>query len=162
MEPTFKLGQQADKVAAYEEFLPEFYAFFEGEDDNVSLLANASSAIHEAFGFYWVGFYLVNTDGTLHIGPFQGSAACNRIRKGKGVCGTAWEKAETVIVPDVDQFPGHIACSSASRSEIVVPMIKDGKVIGVLDIDSEELNTFDNTDKKYLENIVNYLCSLYR
>lgn len=161
MEPTFSLIQTADKAKAYEEFLPMFFAFVEGEDDFISLLANSSSAIHEAFGHYWVGFYIVNKkDNLLHIGPFQGTAACNRIRKGKGVCGTAWAEGKTVIVPDVDDFPGHIACSSASRSEIVVPMIKHGEVIGVLDIDSEYLNTFDETDKIYLEQIVNHLCNL--
>lgn len=161
MEPTFKLTQLDDRAKAYEEFLPMLYAFVSGEDDFISLLANTSAAIHDAFGFFWVGFYLVSEkDELLHIGPFQGGAACSRIKKGRGVCGTAWQQESTVIVPNVDEFPGHIACSSASRSEIVVPMFKKGKVVGVLDIDSDQLNEFSQTDKKYLEDIVNHLCNI--
>lgn len=161
MEPTFKLSHLEDRAKAYEEFMPMLYAFVSAENDFISLLANVSAAIHEAFGFFWVGFYLVSErDDLLHIGPFQGSVACSRIRKGIGVCGTAWQNESTVIVPDVDEFPGHIACSSSSKSEIVVPMLKDGKVIGVLDIDSVQLNEFTVTDKKYLEEIVNHLCHI--
>ena len=160
MEPTFALSQREDKQKAYEEFIPDFKAYLDGEDDWISLLANASSALKEAFCWFWVGFYLVSKDGLLHIGPFQGGPACNRIKKGRGVCGTAWATGETQVVEDVDKFPGHIACSSASRSEIVIPMYKNGEIIGVLDIDSEELGTFDATDKKYLEEIVNYLCHI--
>lgn len=162
MEPVFSLSQTQDKASAYQEFISDFKSYLDGEDDNISLLANASATLKEAFGWFWVGFYLVHADGLLHIGPFQGTAACNRIRKGKGVCGTAWAEMQTQVVPNVEEFPGHIACASASKSEIVVPMIKDGRVIGVLDIDSDELNTFDQTDKIYLEEIVNYLCHLYR
>ena len=110
----------------------------------------------EAFGFFWAGFYLVH-DGELHLGPFQGSVACYRIKKGRGVCGTAWSEARTQVVPDVDQFPGHIACSSLSRSEIVVPIIVNGEVKGVLDIDSDQLSTFDETDRVYLEKVVDLL-----
>ncbi|HEX2629731.1 MAG TPA: GAF domain-containing protein, partial [Chitinophagaceae bacterium] len=116
-------------------------------------LANVSAALKEQFGWLWVGFYLVK-GGELVLGPFQGPVACTRIKKGRGVCGAAWEKAETLIVPDVEKFPGHIACSSLSRSEIVVPLISKNKVVGVLDVDSAELDQFDETDKKYLEKII--------
>ena len=150
MEPTFKLSQTADKTAAYEEFLNGFRPFIEGETDMVSVYANASAALREAFGFFWVGFYIVK-GGELRLGPFQGSVACMHIKHGRGVCGTAWAEAQTQVVPDVEQFPGHIACSSLSRSEIVVPLFRNGEVIAVLDIDSESLNTFDDTDKQYLE-----------
>ena len=114
------------------------------------------AALKEAFDFFWVGFYLVKQD-QLVLGPFQGPVACTRIRKGKGVCGTAWQEGATLLVPDVEVFPGHIACSSLSRSEIVVPLIKDGEVWGVLDIDSDLLNFFDETDRKYLEEMCGYL-----
>ena len=120
------------------------------------MLANTCAALKEAFGFFWVGFYFVENN-KLILGPFQGSVACYSIRKGRGVCGTAWEKKQTLVVPDVDQFPGHIACSSLSRSEIVVPIIAGNEVKGVLDIDSDQLNTFDDTDKKYLEEVVRLL-----
>ena len=126
-----------------------------GEDDPISLMANTSAALHEAFGFFWIGFYLVHDDTWLHLGPFQGPVACTRIKRGRGVCGTAWAEERTVVVPDVDLFPGHIACSSASRSEIVVPMKDaDGHVVGVLDIDSERINTFDDDDRQGLEAII--------
>ena len=122
----------------------------------MSVLANTCAALKEAFGFFWVGFYLVEGD-ELVLGPFQGSVACYRIKKGRGVCGTAWVERRTLIVPDVNQFPGHIACSSLSRSEIVVPMLVGNEVKGVLDIDSDHLNTFDETDRKYLKEIVTIL-----
>lgn len=126
----------------------------ENESDAIANMANASAMIHHTFGFWWTGFYRVSAD-ELVLGPFQGPIACSRIRFGKGVCGTAWKDARTVIVPDVDRFPGHIACSSTSRSEIVVPVFDvSGVVTAVLDIDSEHLNTFDNTDKEWLEKIV--------
>lgn len=150
MEPTFKLSQTADKEASYEEFLNGFRPFIEGETDEISIYANTSAALKEAFNFFWVGFYIVRND-ELRLGPFQGNVACMHIKHGRGVCGTAWAKAETQVVPDVELFPGHIACSSLSRSEIVVPLFRNGEVIAVLDIDSEKLNTFDETDKKYLE-----------
>ena len=124
--------------------------------DLVANLANVAAALKEAFDFFWVGFYLVKQD-QLVLGPFQGPVACTRIRKGKGVCGTAWQESATLLVPDVEVFPGHIACSSLSRSEIVVPLIKDGEVWGVLDIDSDLLNFFDETDRKYLEEMCGYL-----
>ena len=128
-------------------------ALIEGEEDAVSVMANVSALIHETMGFWWTGFYIVRDD-QLHLGPFQGPVACYRIKRGKGVCGTAWERNETVVVPDVEQFPGHIACSSASRSEIVVP-VRDShnNVMAVLDIDSRELATFDDTDRCHLEAI---------
>lgn len=141
------------KEERYQAFLTQYAPLIEGETNAVSILANTSAALKEAFGFFWVGFYMVN-DNELHLGPFQGSVACYRIRKGRGVCGTAWAEAKTQVVADVDLFPGHIACSSLSRSEIVVPIIANGKVKGVLDIDSDQLNTFDETDRKYLEQTV--------
>ena len=124
----------------------------EGESDRTANLANAAAAIHEAFGFWWTGFYLVQ-GGQLVLGPFQGPVACTRIPYGKGVCGTAWKRGETVVVPDVEEFPGHIACSSASRSEIVVPLLRGGEVVGVLDIDSRDLAAFDAEDAAGLEPI---------
>ena len=124
----------------------------------MAALANTSAALREAFGFFWVGFYLVKDEEWLSLGPFQGSVACSRIRKGRGVCGTSWQQGRTIVVPDVDAFPGHIACSSASRSEIVVPMRDaDGTIIGVLDIDSDRLNDFDEDDRIGLEAIVEAL-----
>ena len=130
-----------------------------GESDRTANLANAASAIHEAFGFWWTGFYLVK-ENQLVLGPFQGPVACTRIPYGKGVCGTAWERRQTVIVPDVELFPGHIACSSASRSEIVVPLLRGGEVLGVLDIDSRELATFDTEDAAGLEPLAARLAAL--
>jgi GAF domain-containing protein len=132
-------------------------SLIEGEKDSVSVMANVSAAVHEAMGFFWTGFYIVHGD-ELHLGPFQGSVACMHIPFGRGVCGTAWKEAKTIVVPDVEEFPGHIACSSLSRSEIVVPVFDAvGKVKAVLDIDSKELNTFDEIDQKWLEEIVRYL-----
>ncbi len=147
---------QGTKEEKYQELLPQIQSVLEDEPDMIANMANMAAMIHETFGFWWTGFYRV-IDGILVLGPFQGPLACTRIRKGKGVCGTAWAEETTQVVPDVDQFPGHIACSSASRSEIVVPVKKDGEVIAVLDIDSADLNTFDETDKKYLEQAVEYL-----
>ncbi len=156
MEPTFLLSPNMTKAERYEAFIPQWKAFIDGETDVISILANTSAALKEAFGFFWIGFYIVK-DGELHVGPFQGSAACYRIKKGKGVCGTAWKEATTQVVPDVELFPGHIACSSDSRSEIVVPIIVNGEVYGVLDIDSDELATFDDTDRIYLEKMMSIL-----
>ena len=124
----------------------------EDEPDLIANLANVAAALKEQFGWLWVGFYLVKNE-ELVLGPFQGPVACTRIKKGRGVCGTSWQKAETIIVDDVEKFPGHIACSSLSRSEIVVPLTRNGEVMGVLDVDSELLAQFDETDKKYLEEI---------
>jgi GAF domain-containing protein len=141
------------KTERYASLLPQIKALTEGETDGVANLANIAAALKEQFGWLWVGFYLVKNN-ELVVGPFQGPVACTRIRKGKGVCGTSWEKAATLIVPDVEAFPGHIACSSLSRSEIVVPVFHKGEVAGVLDIDSVELNDFDEEDQRWLEEVV--------
>lgn len=151
MEASFK-PTATDKAERYRLFLPQLELLISDEKEEVSVLANTAAALREAFDFFWVGFYLVK-DEQLILGPFQGSAACYRIRKGKGVCGTAWTEARTLLVPDVDQFPGHIACNSLSRSEIVIPILVNGQVKGVLDIDSDQLNAFDETDRRYLEEI---------
>ena len=140
------------KSEKYALLLKQVASLTEGETNLTANLANTAAAIHEAFGFWWTGFYLVE-EKQLVLGPFQGPVACTRIPYGKGVCGTAWERRETVIVPDVEVFPGHIACSSASRSEIVVPLFRAGEVVGVLDIDSRELATFDEEDAAGLEAI---------
>ena len=142
-----------DKQEQYETLIPQIMALIEGETDLIANLANVAAALKEQFGWFWVGFYLVKND-ELVLGPFQGPVACTRIRLGRGVCGSSWEKASTLIVPDVEKFPGHIACSSLSKSEIVVPLIREGIVWGVLDVDSAELNSFDATDQHYLEQIV--------
>lgn len=144
---------QGSKEEQYLALIPQINALTEGEPDLVANLANIAGALKEQFGWFWVGFYLVKEE-QLVLGPFQGPVACTRISKGRGVCGTSWAKAETLIVPDVEKFPGHIACSSLSRSEIVVPLIQNGTVWGVLDVDSEQLDQFDETDKTYLEQIV--------
>lgn len=141
------------KQEQYEALLPQIEALISGEPDLIANLANISAALFQQFKWLWVGFYIVRAE-ELVLGPFQGPIACTRIRKGKGVCGTSWERAETLVVPDVEKFPGHIACSSLSRSEIVVPLIDKGNVWGVLDVDSIELNDFDAVDKKYLELLV--------
>lgn len=143
---------QGTKEEKYRTLLPQLKSLLEGEDDLIANLANASAALKETFRFFWVGFYLVKGE-ELVLGPFQGPIACTRIKKGRGVCGTAWAKAQTLVVPDVDAFPGHIACSSLSRSEIVVPLRRGDEVWGVLDIDSEELNSFDETDARFLEEL---------
>ena len=145
------------KEEQYKLLVSQIAALIEGEKDMIAVMSNVAAAIHQAMGFWWTGFYRV-VDGELVLGPFQGPVACMHIPYGKGVCGTAWQREETVIVPDVEQFPGHIACSSASKSEIVVPVFGiDGKVTAVLDIDSDELATFDETDRKYLEEITGFL-----
>lgn len=147
---------QGDKDEKYALLYKQVAALVEGENDTVARMANVAAMIHHTFGFWWTGFYRVIGD-KLVLGPFQGPLACSRIAYGRGVCGTAWKEQTTQVVPDVDKFPGHIACSSASKSEIVVPLIKDGKVIAVLDIDSEKPDTFDNTDKEWLERIAGLL-----
>ena len=141
------------KTEQYASLLPQIRALMEGEPDGTANLANVAAALKEQFGWLWVGFYLVR-NGELVVGPFQGPVACTRIRKGKGVCGTSWAEARTLIVADVEAFPGHIACSSLSRSEIVVPIIRDGEVLGVLDVDSVELGAFDGEDQRWLEEVV--------
>lgn len=147
---------QGSKEEQYQALIPQIKALIEGETDLVANLANIAGALKEQFGWFWVGFYLVK-GAQLVLGPFQGPVACTRINKGRGVCGTSWAKAETLIVPDVEKFPGHIACSSLSRSEIVVPLINNGTVWGVLDVDSELLDQFDETDKIHLETIVSFI-----
>ncbi len=147
------LVHKGSKTEQYQSLLPQIAAIIEGETDAVANLANIAAALKEQFGWFWVGFYLVKNN-ELVVGPFQGPVACTRIRKGKGVCGTSWERAATIIVPDVEQFPGHIACSSLSRSEIVVPIIRNNEVLGVLDVDSEKLDQFDETDQRYLEELI--------
>ncbi len=141
------------KAEQYESLLPQIRGLLEGEPDLIANLANVVAALKEQFGWLWVGFYLVK-ENELVLAPFQGPVACTRIKKGRGVCGTSWERAQTLIVPDVEKFPGHIACSSLSKSEIVMPVIHNDKVLGVLDVDSEQLNRFDETDQFYLEQIV--------
>ena len=155
MEQSFKTDI-ANKEEKYQHFLPDWELLISGETDETAVLANTSAALREAFGFFWIGFYLVK-NGELVLGPFQGDVACYRIRKGRGVCGTAWAEAQTQVVPDVEQFPGHIACSSLSKSEIVVPIFQGDEVIGVLDIDSDQLATFDETDRIYLEKMMEIL-----
>lgn len=145
--------KKADKDTTYAELLEEIQALTATESDDIANMANIAAAIHAKMGFHWTGFYRVIGD-ELVLGPFQGPVACTRIRYGRGVCGTAWKEARTLIVPDVDQFPGHIACSALSRSEIVIPILRDGAIWGELDIDSAELDTFDAVDEKYLTQIL--------
>ena len=146
-----------DKTSTYQMLAKQVDSLLAGESNPTGQLANAAALLHEAMGWWWTGFYLVK-DGELQLGPFQGPIACYRIKQGRGVCGTAWQENRTVIVPDVEQFPGHIACSSMSRSEIVVPLRNDkGEVVGVLDIDSKELATFDEEDGRWLEEIVHII-----
>jgi GAF domain-containing protein len=154
---------EGSKAEIYQSLIPQIKALLDGEPDLVANLANVAAALKEQFKWLWVGFYLVkpvassNGDMELVLGPFQGPVACTRIKKGRGVCGASWQNAASLIVPDVEKFPGHIACSSLSRSEIVVPLIKNGEVFGVLDVDSELLDQFDETDQKYLEEIVSII-----
>ena len=151
------------KAEIYQSLIPQIKALLDGEPDLVANLANVSAALKEQFNWLWVGFYLVKPDSKnsaeteLVLGPFQGPVACTRIKKGRGVCGAAWQNAATLIVADVEKFPGHIACSSLSRSEIVLPLIKNGEVLGVLDVDATELDQFDETDKKYMEEIISLI-----
>ena len=157
---------KGDKDTLYKEVLPQIDSLISYETDIITNLANIAAVLKQVFDFYWVGFYVVKktiqTDQNkqqLVLGPFQGPLACTRINYGRGVCGTAWEEGQTIIVPDVDQFPGHIACSSASKSEIVIPIKNsDGSIYGVLDIDSDELNKFDNIDAKYLQILADIIC----
>lgn len=154
MAEDLNIIQDVSKEEQYRSLLPQIQGLLTGEDDLIANLGNVAAALKEQFGWLWVGFYLVKGD-ELVLGPFQGPVACTRIRKGKGVCGAAWERAETLIVPDVDAFPGHIACSSTSRSEIVLPLFSGRQVVGVLDVDSVSLATFDEVDAKYLAEITN-------
>lgn len=144
------------KQEQYEALIPQIKGLLEGENDLIANLANTVAALKEQFNWLWVGFYLVKND-ELVLAPFQGPVACTRIKKGRGVCGSSWVQAKTLIVPDVEKFPGHIACSSASRSEIVIPVFHNNNVVAVLDVDSKELNEFDATDQTYLEQIVSFI-----
>lgn len=144
------------KEEQYEALLPQIKGLLEGETDLVANLANVAAALKEQFGWFWVGFYLVKGE-ELVLGPFQGPVACTRIKKGRGVCGSSWAQAQTLIVPDVEKFPGHIACSSLSKSEIVVPIRRNGEVLGVLDVDSDELDQYDGVDQKYLEQVISLI-----
>jgi GAF domain-containing protein len=144
------------KNEQYSSLIPQITALLSGESDHIANMANVCAALKEQFNFFWVGFYMVK-DNELVLGPFQGPVACTRIQKSKGVCGSSWAQSKTLIVPDVEAFPGHIACSSASKSEIVIPIIRNGSVIGVLDVDSDELNSFDETDAIYLSQILDLI-----
>ena len=145
-----------NKIEMYQSIIPQIAALIEGEQDLIANLANVAAALKEQFGWWWVGFYLVKNN-ELVLGPFQGPVACTRIHKGRGVCGAAWQQEKTIIVPDVEKFPGQIACSSLSKSEIVVPVFSQQEVVGVIDVDSEVLNFFDATDEQYLKEIVELL-----
>lgn len=147
------VAASADKAEKYKTLVPQIEGLVTGEPDLVANLANIAAALRQTLGFFWVGFYVVRNN-ELVLGPFQGPIACTRIAFGKGVCGAAWQRAETILVPDVDAFPGHIACSSASRSEIVLPAFHGGQVALVLDVDSDKLNDFDETDRHYLEQVM--------
>lgn len=156
MAEDLTIVRSANKTEQYQSLIPQIEALLDGETDLVANMANICAALKEQFNWFWVGFYLVKNE-QLVLGPFQGPVACTRIAKGKGVCGSAWAEAKTLIVPDVDAFPGHIACSSLSRSEIVLPVFSSSEVVGVLDVDSSELNQFDEIDAQHLKQIVNLL-----
>ncbi|MEQ9468746.1 MAG: GAF domain-containing protein [Ekhidna sp.] len=157
MAEDLTLIQDGTKEEKYESLIPQIRGLMYGETNLIANLANIAAALKESLGFFWVGFYLVDKEDELVLGPFQGPVACTRIKKGKGVCGSSWQRDQTLIVPNVDEFPGHIACASASKSEIVLPIKKDGKIIGVLDVDSDQLNDFDETDQRYLQQILDLL-----
>ena len=154
MAEDLSIIETGTKAEKYEALLPQIEGLLFGETNLIANLANISAALKEGMNFFWVGFYLVDSENELVLGPFQGPIACTRIRKGKGVCGTSWKNDEVLIVPDVDQFPGHIACSSASKSEIVMPLKTGNKTIGVLDVDSTKVDDFDEIDQFWLEKIL--------
>lgn len=156
MAEDLTIAKTGSKEEQYQSLIPQIEALLYGETDQIANMANISAALKEQFNWFWVGFYLVKND-ELVLGPFQGPVACTRIKKGKGVCGSSWQQNEVLIVPDVDEFPGHIACASASKSEIVLPVYKNGNIIGVLDVDSEYLAHFDEVDGKYLNQIIKFL-----
>lgn len=156
MAENLYIPQTISREEKYMALIPQIKALIAGEEDLIANLANVAAALHQTFGFFWVGFYLVKNNH-LVLAPFQGPIACTRIKYGKGVCGTCWQKGETIVVPDVAQFPGHIACNSESKSEIVIPLFFNNKVFGVLDIDSNRLNDFSETDQKHLEEICRIL-----
>lgn len=156
MTEELKISDSNDKGEVYQSLLPQIEALISEEPDSVAKLANVAAALKYGMGFFWVGFYLIK-EGELVLGPFQGPIACTRIQKGRGVCGVAWEQEKTIIVDDVEKFPGHIVCNASSKSEIVVPIKKDKEVVGVLDIDSDSLNSFDDVDRRYLEQLCDKL-----
>ena len=145
--------QKGSREQMYKSLLPQIKALITGDNNEIANLANISAALRQIFGFFWVGFYLVDSETELVLGPFQGDIACTRITKGRGVCGTSWMEEKTIIVPNVDEFPGHIACSAASKSEIVVPILKDGKIRLILDVDSDQFDDFNKIDQMYLEQL---------
>jgi L-methionine (R)-S-oxide reductase len=147
---------KGSKIEQYSSLIPQISALLSGESDQIANMANVCAALKEQFNFFWIGFYMVKNN-ELVLGPFQGPVACTRIQRGKGVCGSSWDQSQTLIVPDVESFPGHIACSSASKSEIVIPIIRMGSVIGVLDVDSVDLNSFDDADALYLSQILDLI-----
>ncbi len=153
MSETLSIDINLSKTQIYEALVPQIKALINGETDTIANISNIVAALKQTFGFFWVGVYFVK-DNELVLGPFQGPIACTRIKKGKGVCGTVWEKRQTIIVENVAEFPGHIACNSASKSEIVLPAFKNEEVFLVLDIDSDQLSEFDSTDRKYLEEVI--------
>ena len=157
MAEDLKIVYQGSKKEKYESLIPQIEGLLFGEKNLVANLANIAAALKEGMGFFWVGFYLVENEDELVLGPFQGPVACTRIRKGKGVCGSSWAREEALIVPDVDEFPGHIACASASKSEIVIPLRRGDEIIGVLDVDSDKLDDFDQIDQEYLERIISII-----
>ena len=156
MAEELTISTSSDKSEKYRSLIPQIEALISSEQDLIANLSNVASALKHGMGFFWVGFYLVKDD-ELVLGPFQGPVACTRITKGKGVCGTAWQRNEVMVVPDVDQFPGHIACSSDSKSEIVIPIQEEGKVVAVLDVDSDEINSFDEKDDQFLSQLCQLL-----
>ncbi len=160
MSEAININQKASKSAKYQELFPQLKSLLHHEDDLIANLANITAALKETFDFFWIGFYMVKED-VLVLGPFQGPVACTRIAYGKGVCGTSWKERRTILVPDVNAFPGHIACNALSKSEIVLPIIKKNKVVAVLDIDSDRLNDFDKTDQDFLEKIVRLIDSKF-
>ncbi|MGL1887956.1 MAG: GAF domain-containing protein [Reichenbachiella sp.] len=158
MAEELNIQSGTNKLEKYERLLPQIAALISDEPDQIANMANVAAALKQTFGFFWVGFYFVKED-QLVLGPFQGPIACTRINKGKGVCGSSWAEAKTLIVPNVDEFPGHIACSGDSKSEIVVPIIREGQVIGILDVDSDQLGDFDQVDQVYLEQLCQTLAT---
>ena len=158
MAEELQISHAADKGVKYQELIPQIEALISSESDLTANLANVAAVLKYGMNFFWVGFYLVKGE-ELVLGPFQGPIACTRIRKGKGVCGVAWEENKVQIVPDVDQFPGHIACSSDSKSEIVIPIVKNHQVIAILDVDSDQLGSFDETDNQYLSQLCSIIAS---
>ncbi|WP_420316787.1 GAF domain-containing protein [Ekhidna sp.] len=157
MAEDLTLIKEGTKEEKYEALIPQINGLLYGEKNLIANLANIAAALKEGMNFFWVGFYLVDSEDELVLGPFQGPVACTRIKKGKGVCGSSWQRNQTLIVPNVDEFPGHIACASASKSEIVIPVKKNNTTIGVLDVDSDQLSDFDEVDQKYLQKILDLI-----